>query len=291
MQLLFVGAHPDDIEIACGGTVVRCVRAGYDTHILVLTAEASPALDTERRDETRMAFQLAGLSEDRVHFLGERDGYLSANRDTVEKLRLFLQQCNLNPDVIFVHTREDSHNDHTEANKLLCAAVRGKVFLRYKVINSGSASHFAPDFHVNISETRTTKIRMLKCHASQDVRHRLRWQEMDEADTRYSLDLGNQFVEAFELWIQEGAQDCVQCLSELNDDKFGQLSRLPFGSTTRDNYQNAWAALRMIRETIETLGPRGVLPSRDTVLIEHGPEPIHEGLAISEALRELLTQA
>ena len=55
--------------------------------------------------------------------------------------------------------------------------------------------------------------------------------------------------------------------------------------------QNAWAALRMIRETIETLGPPGALPSRDTVLIELGPEPIHEGQAIVDALRKLLTRA
>jgi hypothetical protein len=57
----------------------------------------------------------------------------------------------------------------------------------------------------------------------------------------------------------------------------------------RDNYQNALAALRMIRETIETLGPPGALPSRDTVLIERGPEPIHEGQAIVDALKRLLS--
>jgi hypothetical protein len=56
----------------------------------------------------------------------------------------------------------------------------------------------------------------------------------------------------------------------------------------RENMQNAWAALRMIRETIETLGPPGALPSRDTVLFERGPEPVHEGQAIVDALRKLL---
>ena len=63
-----------------------------------------------------------------------------------------------------------------------------------------------------------------------------------------------------------------------------QDAREPF----RENYQKALAALRMIRETIETLGPPGALPSRDTVLIERGPEPIHEGQAIVDALRKLL---
>jgi hypothetical protein len=57
----------------------------------------------------------------------------------------------------------------------------------------------------------------------------------------------------------------------------------------RDNYQNAWAALRMIRETIETLGPPGALPSGEAVLMLYGPEPIHEGQAIVDALRKLLS--
>jgi hypothetical protein len=56
----------------------------------------------------------------------------------------------------------------------------------------------------------------------------------------------------------------------------------------RDNYQNAWAALRMIRETIETLGPPGVLPSGEAVVMLYGPEPIHEAQAISDALRKVL---
>jgi hypothetical protein len=56
----------------------------------------------------------------------------------------------------------------------------------------------------------------------------------------------------------------------------------------RDNYQNALAALRMIRETIETLGPPGALPSKEAVLILYGPEPIHEGQAIVDALRKVL---
>lgn len=52
----------------------------------------------------------------------------------------------------------------------------------------------------------------------------------------------------------------------------------------RTTMSNAWAALRMIRETIETLGPPGILPSEGV----YGPEPVHEAEAIVEALRKLL---
>jgi hypothetical protein len=55
-----------------------------------------------------------------------------------------------------------------------------------------------------------------------------------------------------------------------------------------ENYRNAWQALRMIREAVETLGPPGVLPSEEAVLALYGPEPIHEAQAIVDALTKLL---
>jgi hypothetical protein len=52
--------------------------------------------------------------------------------------------------------------------------------------------------------------------------------------------------------------------------------------------ENAWAALRMIRETVETLGPPGILPSEEAVLALYGPEPVHEATAIVRALHKML---
>ncbi len=57
-----------------------------------------------------------------------------------------------------------------------------------------------------------------------------------------------------------------------------------------DNYRNAWQALRMIREAVETLGPPGVLPSETAVLTLYGPEPVHEGQAIVDALTTILAK-
>ena len=55
-----------------------------------------------------------------------------------------------------------------------------------------------------------------------------------------------------------------------------------------ENYRDCVAALRMIREAIETLGPPGILPSEEAVVMRYGPEPVHEAEAIVDALRELL---
>jgi hypothetical protein len=47
----------------------------------------------------------------------------------------------------------------------------------------------------------------------------------------------------------------------------------------------------MIRETVETLGPPGILPSQDAVLEHYAPQPVHEATAIVEALRKILAHA
>jgi hypothetical protein len=56
-----------------------------------------------------------------------------------------------------------------------------------------------------------------------------------------------------------------------------------------ENYQNAWAALRMIREAIETLGPPSALSPGERVVALYGPEPVHEAEAIVVALQRILT--
>ncbi len=63
---------------------------------------------------------------------------------------------------------------------------------------------------------------------------------------------------------------------------------MPDDEVLLENYRNAWQALRMVRETIETLGPPGALPSEEAVLKLYGPQPIHEGEAIVDTLTKLL---
>lgn len=59
----------------------------------------------------------------------------------------------------------------------------------------------------------------------------------------------------------------------------------------QENYKNAWAALRMIREAIETLGPPGVLPPGEQVVGLYGPEPVHEAEAIVVAIQRMTLPA
>jgi len=67
-------------------------------------------------------------------------------------------------------------------------------------------------------------------------------------------------------------------------------SRSDLAAAREATNENSWAALRMIRETVETLGPPGILPSEEAVLAIYGPEPVHEATALVNALRKLLAR-
>lgn len=58
-----------------------------------------------------------------------------------------------------------------------------------------------------------------------------------------------------------------------------------------DNYENAWAALRLVREAIETLGPVGALCSEEGTLIERGPEPVHEAETLVRGIQAIVDAA
>ena len=78
-------------------------------------------------------------------------------------------------------------------------------------------------------------------------------------------------------------------------DKKNQIPKSPKSAPENyegllENYRNAWQALRMIREAVETLGPPGALVSEDGVLRTYGPEPLHEGQAIVDALAKILNE-
>ena len=65
-------------------------------------------------------------------------------------------------------------------------------------------------------------------------------------------------------------------------------SALELARARRETHESCSAALRMIREAVERLGPPGILPSQDAVLQRYGPEPVHEATAIVEALQKML---
>jgi LmbE family N-acetylglucosaminyl deacetylase len=130
LHVLALGAHADDIEIGCGGTIMRLLEERPRTAVtwVVLTALA------ERRLEARESAEkiLAAAGERTVIIADFRDGYFpyigSSLKDLFEDVK---GKCS--PDVIFTHRKEDLHQDHRLISELTWQTFRDHLTLEYEV--------------------------------------------------------------------------------------------------------------------------------------------------------------
>jgi LmbE family N-acetylglucosaminyl deacetylase len=129
-RILFLGAHADDIEIGCGGTILRLCAERRDLEVRWVVFSGTPERAAEARASAAAFLVGAGKSTVTVH--GHRDGYLpwvgAAIKDEFEALkREFI------PDLIFTHYRGDLHQDHRLISDLTWNTWRNQLILEYEI--------------------------------------------------------------------------------------------------------------------------------------------------------------
>ena len=129
-HVLCLGAHADDIEIGCGGTILSLIAARPDVQItwIVLCG------DERRAHEARASCEAFGQGASRVEFIQQnfQDAYLPTQW---QSLKGFIQQLavRIQPDLTFTHRREDRHQDHRVVAELTWNAFRGRTILEYEI--------------------------------------------------------------------------------------------------------------------------------------------------------------
>jgi len=129
-RVLAVGAHADDLEIGCGGTVLRLAAAGVlaDVWWIVLSGDDVRAREAEG---SARAF-LEGVPRPNVVLRRFRDGFFPYHgaeiKDFFEQLKLDFQ-----PDIVFTHRRDDLHQDHRLLCELTWNTFRNHLILEYEV--------------------------------------------------------------------------------------------------------------------------------------------------------------
>ena len=162
MKILAIGAHPDDIEAGCAGTLLKYVQQGHEVHMLVMTEGQHGSDAAVRREEQNRSLEVLGPGS--LTWGGYRDTELSPRmnemiQDIESVIRRFL------PDFIFVNHDDDTHQDHRALNKATVTATR---YVRNVIFYEGPTSqNFAPTVFVDIRETIEKKISMLLAHQSQ----------------------------------------------------------------------------------------------------------------------------
>ncbi len=129
-RLLALGAHSDDIEIGCGGTLLRFAAERPGLEVLWVVFAATPERAVEARASAG-AF-LEGVRSARVVVRDYRDGFLpysaAAVKDEFEGLKR-----EFDPDLVFTHYREDRHQDHRLVSDLTWNTWRDHLILEYEI--------------------------------------------------------------------------------------------------------------------------------------------------------------
>jgi len=184
---LAIGAHPDDVEFGCGGTLAKWAAAGCVVHHLVLTdgskgtwdAHADTAALAQRRqaEQREAAARLAGERAGSVIFLGDVDGELDSDLATRSRVARVIRE--LQPDVVLGHDpwkRYRLHPDHRHAGLLACDAVvaaRDPHFFPEHSLAHHRPEHLllweadAPNHVEDVSATVAAKLHALEAHVSQ----------------------------------------------------------------------------------------------------------------------------
>lgn len=129
LRILCVGAHCDDIEIGCGGTILRLLEChpGSIVRWVVFTSGGERAAEAEA--SARLFLERAGESRVEIHSF--RDTFLPYTAAEVKDCFNSLKETG--PDVVFTHYREDLHQDHRFLNELTWSAFRSNLVLEYEV--------------------------------------------------------------------------------------------------------------------------------------------------------------
>lgn len=193
MRVLAVGAHPDDIEIGCGATLLAHRRRGDHVTLLVLTTgEKGPQDARSRITEQEDAAAILGAD---LIWGGFEDGAISEGRQTVMAIEDALRTSAA--DVVYTHARRDSHQDHRAAAVATLAACRRvQRILHYE---SPTALDFDPNIYVHIDGLVEEKMDLVRAHVSQVLKNGLVDLEAFEAVARHrGFSARGRYAEAFE---------------------------------------------------------------------------------------------
>jgi LmbE family N-acetylglucosaminyl deacetylase len=158
LKVLCLGAHSDDIEIGCGGTILELVQARPDVELTWVVFSAPDVRAVEAKDSARRFIGERATTAVELHSF--RDGFFPVLFGDVKEAFEGIAR-RFRPDVVFTHRREDRHQDHRVVSDLTWNTFRRATILEYEIPKwDGDLS--APNFFVPLSTgTAKRKIQLL----------------------------------------------------------------------------------------------------------------------------------
>lgn len=195
-KVLFLGAHPDDIELGCGALLAHIVDM---TDVLCITLsdnKKNPALKNLASEHFK-SMQVLGIPQEKV-ILGEFEtrNFPRDRQDILEYL--YAVNHEHQPDIVFVHSKADIHQDHLVVTDEALRAFRGVSVLGFDVFRSSYG--FFPHFLIEVDEEAVEKkLRALAQYKTYADRYYFSTEMLRASMVRYGAMAEKPFAEGFDI--------------------------------------------------------------------------------------------
>lgn len=196
--VLAIGAHPDDIELGCGGTLAKFVESGYDVHGLVASVgeNGNPSKKINRKTEAEKAARVLGLKS--VEVLNFKD---TEFKNQLNEIKLEIEKAitKTNAQLVITQSPHDIHQDHRtifEATKI--AARNVGTILCFEDVST--EPHFDANYFIDITDYLDDKLKAISLHRTQKAKSYMQPNKIRGRALHRGMQSGVQFAEAFLLY-------------------------------------------------------------------------------------------
>ena len=207
MSILFLGAHPDDIELGCGGTICYFIEKENEVYCYHLTngeysdINGKPIRTFDEIVEcTNKSLGLLGVQEENIYYSNTPATELQVNKETISELQKFI--INHNIKTIFTHPNPDTyHQDHRAAHNISMASARRfvkNIFL-FEIMFNFASGLMIPNYYIDISKYIENKKKALRLHQPEYNKYgKERWIESNVSLAKFrGMQVETEYAEAF----------------------------------------------------------------------------------------------
>jgi len=161
LRILAIGSHPDDIELGCGGMLIKAARAGHDVYMYVMTRGGKSGSPTQRTNELFDSAKFIGAKTLWVDSFKDTD--LAVESKVINHIEYFIHRSD--PDIILTHPIKDYHHDHRAVAECTMEAARNSQnVLAYEI---PATRDFTPQLFYDVSDVIDDKVRLIGLFLSQ----------------------------------------------------------------------------------------------------------------------------
>jgi LmbE family N-acetylglucosaminyl deacetylase len=161
VDILAIGAHPDDVELGCGGLLLKAVRSGHRVYICTLTKGSASGDPEQRTQELMKSAKFIGAKDVRIGDF--EDTKLTVSSELINYIEAYVDK--VDPDLILTHFHGDIHHDHRAVSTATLESARfNSNILAYEI---PLTRNFEPKVYYDISEVIDEKVELIRIYWSQ----------------------------------------------------------------------------------------------------------------------------